>query len=314
MAANGCKWCAIGQCWGCKFSGKGGGKGKQQTGGAPQKVAQAAQKQQKAAPAQPAKELPKDPNELLARMVSLFQESFMGPGAAPSQPRWKGKLYENLKRNGMEEKPSYVAMANTGGQGFLGTATVNGQSFVSNEPAKSKKDAESNAAKEAFQALFPEQFSELSEGASNAAWMMEMFPVGKGQKRKGPPADLPAKSKLMNSVQLMIRNASNRCITKEDIIYATTENEGPPKTFMATVTIMEYEGGKSFSGEWCDSKMNAENSAATAAYNAMSDMLGALEEEHAAKKKAKNQKELAALIERTAAKKEAAKLEAAGTA
>eukprot|EP00441_Pelagodinium_beii_P022629 CAMPEP_0197660592 /NCGR_PEP_ID=MMETSP1338-20131121/50939_1 /TAXON_ID=43686 ORGANISM="Pelagodinium beii, Strain RCC1491" /NCGR_SAMPLE_ID=MMETSP1338 /ASSEMBLY_ACC=CAM_ASM_000754 /LENGTH=153 /DNA_ID=CAMNT_0043237971 /DNA_START=103 /DNA_END=564 /DNA_ORIENTATION=- len=25
---NGCKWCAMGQCWGCKSTGKGGGKGK----------------------------------------------------------------------------------------------------------------------------------------------------------------------------------------------------------------------------------------------------------------------------------------------
>eukprot|EP00930_Biecheleria_cincta_P032408 TRINITY_DN224_c0_g1_i1.p1 TRINITY_DN224_c0_g1~~TRINITY_DN224_c0_g1_i1.p1 ORF type:complete len:316 (-),score=84.34 TRINITY_DN224_c0_g1_i1:179-1126(-) len=313
MAANGCKWCAIGQCWGCRFSGKGGGKGKQNSA-TPQKVAVAAQKQpKKAAPAQTPvkKELPKDANALLAQMVTLFQETFMQSGARSSTP-WKGKLFEALKKNGIDEKPNYVAMANIGGEGFLGTVTVNGQSFTSEEPVKSKREAESNAAKAAFKVLYPDQFSQLSEG--DAGWMMGMLPAVKGQKRKEPPTDLPAKSKLMSGIQLMVRNANNRCLTKEDIVYATTENEGPPKTYMSTVTITEYEGGKSFSGDWCESKMKAENSAATAAYDAMGDMLGALQEEHAAKKKEKNKAQLAALVERTAAKKEAKKLEAQAAA
>jgi len=273
------------------------------------------------------KQLPTDPSEMLAHMVNLFQQNFTGNVAA-SQTPWKGKLHETLKRNGIDDKPEYVATANTGGPalpdggaGFLGTVTVNGQSFASDEVAKGKREAEQNAAKAALKALYPDQFNEVPQGDGGlgplAMLGMAGGMSGKAQKRKEPPTDLPLKSKLMHSVQLMVRNKSGRTLTKQDIIYAITENEGPPKTFMSTCTITDYEGGKCFSGEWCDNKTKAENSAAEAAYNAMSDMRSALEEEHAAKKKAKNTIQLAALVEKTAAKKEAKKAleaQAAGAA
>lgn len=219
-----------------------------------------------------------DPNVLLTQMMKLIQENFPnGMGAAQSvsdDHEWRSYLINELKKNGIEEKPTYSAEASEGSKGFVGTVTVGGQQYTAKETAKNKKGAESAAAKAAFEALYPEAFNKR---------------MAKGQKRKSDSSsasyDNP-KYKLSNGVQRMIANASGRGPTKEDVAYVVTSREEKP-SYMATVTIPEYEGGKSFSGEWCDTKMKAKNSAAQAAYTAMSDMLTALEEDHAAKKKAK---------------------------
>jgi len=239
---------------------------------------------------------------LLTQMMKLIQENFPnGMGAAQSvsdDHEWRSYLVNELKKNGIEEKPTYSAEASEGSKGFVGTVTVGGQQYTAKETAKNKKGAESAAAKAAFEALYPEAFNKR---------------MAKGQKRKSDSSsasyDNP-KYKLSNGVQRMIANASGRGPTKEDVAYVVTSREEKP-SYMATVTIPEYEGGKSFSGEWCESKVKAEHSAAEAACAVMGDMFSALIEEQSAKKKAKAQKELAELKERTAAKEAAKKAAAA---
>lgn len=252
----------------------------------------------------PPKAATQNTNDLLAQMMKLIQENFAG-GVGTAEPvpetQWKGNLNNELKKNGIDEKPTYAAQASADGNGFVGTVTVSGQQFTAKEAQKSKKAAEIAAAKVAFEALYAEAFKKLTAPAKPA----------KGQKRKAESCENP-KYKLHHGVSLMIANASARNATKEDVSYTVTAQEGSkPPLFMATVTIPEYEGGKSFSGEWCEGKQKAEHSAAQAALTAMADIFGALEEEQAAKKKAKNKKELEELKARVAAKNEAKKAAAA---
>lgn len=238
----------------------------------------------------------RDPNQLLSQMMNLLAQNFMGMGETCSDTQWKMRFHEVLKKKGIDEKPTYLAMPNTGGAGFLGTVTVNGQHYVNEEAVKSKKEAEQAAAKAAFESLYPEEFNQSSAGGGFHPAMMQamsgMFGgrPGKGQKRKewkAQPTEMSAKCKLGHGVQLLIKNASGRNMTAQDILYTFTENEGPPKTYMATVTIVEYEGGKSFCGDWCETQPKAAQSAAQVAYDSMSVMFEALEEAHAAQKEAR---------------------------
>jgi len=302
-----CKWCALGECW-THAGGKGGkaaGNGAKVAVAGQQKQAVAQTQQKKATP----KAVPQKPEDILAHVVSLFQENFMSSAGPSPDTQWRGKLNQELQKNGIE-KPTYASEASPDGKGWVGTATLNGQVYTAKASAISKKAAEVAAAKAAFEALYPEAYKSLSPAIGAAGMLMGLGGgPAKGQKRKAEQSDHP-KSKLMSGVQLMILNAHGRSVTKDDITYAVAaeQQEGttPPK-YMATVTIAEYDGGKSFSGEWCESKPKAEASAAEAAYKVMGEMLGALEEEHAAKKKAKYAKQLEELKAKTAAKKEAQK-------
>jgi len=277
-----------------KGGGKGGGKGNW------------TQNQWQAAPAQ----RPSHQNALLAQMLTLLQpnptwqgNAGSSTGQAASGPPWKTRFYEALKKSGVAENPAYVTMANTGGEGWLGSLTMSGQVIASGEAAMNKKEAEQNAAKAALQALYPDQFNLLSAGdgpkkttSTAKMGMLSGGRSGQGQKRTEPSPNSAteqcAKSKLMLGVQVMIRNTSDRDLTKQDLVYKTTENQGPPMTYMSTVTITDY--GQSFCGEWSASNAAAENSAAQAAWNVMGDMLSALQEQQTAKKKAKKDAEHAA--------------------
>merc|ERR1712217_796382 len=60
------------------------------------------------------------------------------------------------------------------------------------------------------------------------------------------------KNKLINAVQLIL----DRSCTKGDIVYEVQEmaaSPGESKTYQVTVTIVPYEGVKSFVGEVADS-------------------------------------------------------------
>merc|ERR1719240_2015145 len=100
---------------------------------------------------------------------------------------------------------------------------------------------------------------------SSAMAMMQQM-LG-GQKRKADAVEAPeknAKTKLMNSVQLLISKNQARTLTKQDLVWEMQDfEEGGKKTWQATVTVSE--GNRIYNGEVCTSKKAAEESAATIA-------------------------------------------------
>lgn len=237
-------------------------------------------------------------------MMSMMPGMNRMKGAPGNETRWKNHLHNTLvKQSGTAvEKPMYSV---EGVGPYVGTVTVDGETYTAEEPAPSKKAAEEAAAKAAMVAKFPAEFVKFSQAADP---MMQGF-MGQGQKRKGgPEQEQSSMNKLLDSLQLIITKNHQRNMSKDDIDWDLQEL-GDEK-YQVTVTIKDSigeEGGKTFTGEVCDSKKKAKASAAEVAYENMKDILGPLEEEHKEKKRKKNQESLEALKKRTAEKKAALK-------
>eukprot|EP00746_Dinoflagellata_sp_MGD_P149004 gnl/MRDRNA2_/MRDRNA2_81121_c0_seq1.p1 gnl/MRDRNA2_/MRDRNA2_81121_c0~~gnl/MRDRNA2_/MRDRNA2_81121_c0_seq1.p1 ORF type:complete len:163 (+),score=43.26 gnl/MRDRNA2_/MRDRNA2_81121_c0_seq1:77-565(+) len=116
---------------------------------------------------------------------------------------------------------------------------------------------------------------------------------GKGRKRKEPDND-PAKeeirqrpkNKFLDGIQLIITKNHKRNMTKDDVTWTCEQVEGGK--YQTTVTVTQAigeEGGKSFTGEPADSQREAEMSAATIAYENMTEILEPLVQEHKAKQR-----------------------------
>lgn len=257
-------------------------------------------------------------------MMFMMMQQFMGmPGANPNNQspdsQWKMKLHEACQRSGVTEKLEYTTEAageNING-GWNCTVTIKGESFTSESPAPSKKAAEQGVAKIALEKLFPDEFQKAMSNPLIALGAMAKGGGGKGQKRKREEVELPPKNKLNQGVQLLVQTKLGRMLSKGEMVYEMQElGDGPVKTYQATVKLPEIDGNRSeFTGEVCESKKKAEDSAAVAAYDGLKEMIEPIAEEKAAAKKAKNQEELKALVARTAEKKAAKKAaaEAAGT-
>jgi len=221
---------------------------------------------------------------------------------------WKSTLHHTLVKNSLDEKPVYEATED-GNRKWVGTVALLGNTYTAKESGPNKKAAEQFAAKAALKALYPAEFKKHNNSKGGFdPWMIQQMMEGKQQQKGGAKTgDQDQKSKLVHSVQLLMLKNLGRSLIKGDIQWEIQESEGDKKKYTATVTITQYEGGHSSTGQACDSKKKAEKSAAQAAYKALKSVLVPLEEENTAKQKKKNQEELEALKKRVAEKKEAAK-------
>merc|ERR1719215_38857 len=150
------------------------------------------------------------------------------------------------------------------------------------------------AAKAAVEAEFPE------------AYALALKPqVNKGQKRKGEEAKMEGKNLLCNMVSKIL----SRPVTKDDIVYETTE-EGDPKKFKSKVSVPAHNKIK-HQGEVADSKKDAEQNAAAKCIAQLEKTCKKVLEEHANKKAKANQEALEKLKTAAKEKKEAKKAAAA---
>merc|ERR1711966_423269 len=91
-------------------------------------------------------------------------------------------------------------------------------------------------------------------------------------------------------------------LLKGEVEYESAEVEGGG--FVGTVTLKAYDPNTGYQGHPGANKKLAEDNAAEAALSALADVIAPLQEEHLAKKKAKNQESLAALKQRQQEKKQ----------
>lgn len=243
----------------------------------------------------------------------MFQQFMSGmmpmpgsmPGAGPtSEPdvdtMWKSKLHQQCQTAGIAEKFEYTVSEAPGG--YVAAVTFQGQTFASDEVKVNKKAATQMAAKEALRQCFPDAFDACASGGA-------VQKPSKGQKRKNAEeaaAEMHPKALLNQGMEHLIRKQFDRAKAKEDIVYTVTEIEGEVKSYQCQVTIPS-QAGKSWVGDACTSKKEAEQSAAHTAYMALTSVFAPLIAEHQAMKKAKYALELEKLKEKQAAKKAAAK-------
>lgn len=226
--------------------------------------------------------------EMMQQMMMFQQFAGVVMSTNPAM-QWKQKLHEACQRNAITEKPEYSATADPSGGGFLGTVTLQGISYTSEETAANKKAAEQGAAKAAMQALFEEEFEMLSS-QDTSVWSGAMPAITMGtqeggasrQKRKADSLeDATSRSKLQRGVTLWLVKNSARNIVAGDITYDLQEFEGGG--YQSTVNIKEVEGGSVYAGEVKASKTEAHEAAATTAYETLKDIFAPLEEEHTIK-------------------------------
>jgi len=237
-------------------------------------------------------------------------------GAAPMDGEiWKSKLNEVAAKRSKRSltKGEFVFTTVQDGSGGY-TSTLSSPALLEAEYSSdagcvSKKVAEQGAAKAAIQAEFPETYVILSASGAAAAtaWGVPQWPAVRGQKRgrktmeeegDGPGGPPEGKSQLVHAVQLLL----NRPVTKDDVVYETTEIEGDTKNYVSTVSLPSYEG-KSWQGETVTNKKEAEMSAAKMAYESLSPITQPLEDARKAKKVAMQAEKLTRLKETQAAKK-----------
>jgi hypothetical protein len=245
------------------------------------------------------------------------------PAANESQVNHKGALQQMLqkaaKKAGTEfDKPEYTVVDVTKGKIKLykGTVTFQGKTFEG-PPSQGKKAAEHAAAKAAADKAFPGQvLSKPSGGTSSggSVWVDDGIlqeaimsalsggssaaPSGKGVKRSIGSEELPAKTRLVHAVQLLV----GRPVTKEDIVYKV---EGEVGAYLCSVSIPHT--GNTYAGSKEKLQKAAEASAAEVALKSLKDKVAPLEEEHKAKKAKANKEAIEALKEKMAAKKAAKK-------
>jgi len=235
-----------------------------------------------------------------------------GPGGGTN---WKGELncaFQKSKGGPIGKgEIQYEVSEVEGSKKFQAAVTISG-STITGEPAESKRNAEHNAAKAALEEMFPDhQAKGGGMGGFNPMMMMNpmMQTASGGTKRKIDPQELPAKTRLSNAVQLMKKAP----LTKEDVTYSVEELEAPELVkldglkwedgkFVGTV-VLAVTGDTYTADKPRKTKNGAENAAAEVALEALKPQLEPLIEEHNAKKARKNKEAIAALKERTAAKK-----------
>lgn len=234
----------------------------------------------------------------------VFAAPGMAAAAGPVEDiKWVAKLYEvmakTLRRSLNKGEVNYVTeAADETGKSFISTLTCElfSAEYKSPSPCPSKKAAEHAAAQVAMEAEYPDAYRALASSGSFASLPQKR--KAPGEPSAGPPE---GKSQLSHFVQMILQ----RSVTKEDIVYDTTEAEGNCK---CTVTLPQNDN-QSFKGEG-PTKKDAEMAAAKAACAVLAPIAAPLIEEHKAKKAKKmeeaNAKRKEKLEERKAAR-EAAK-------
>merc|ERR1711988_478264 len=88
------------------------------------------------------------------KMLQKMMQGSGGGGSESPDTLWKTKFHETLAKKSVEEKPVYESSDDGSGK-WVGTCSIQGGSYSSPQPAKSKKEAEQLAAKAAFKELYP---------------------------------------------------------------------------------------------------------------------------------------------------------------
>lgn len=260
---------------------------------------------------------------MMMMMAKAVGKGMSAPAAkGSSDVQWKQELNQALQKHSIADKPEYTSSGE--GKLWMGTVTIEGQIYNSEEAAPNKKAAENEAAKAALKELYPEAFEKASSKSGSGAnailsglqQMLGGQTEQKGQKRKRGddrhPGNDDPKQKLLNMMQLYVHKKHERNLASDDMSWVVQEFEEGKKTFQCSLTLTVHEPRQIHTGEVCDTKKAAEWSAATIALEHLKDIFSSLEEEHKAKKAKKNADELAKLKEKAAqrkAEKEAAKAE-----
>lgn len=223
---------------------------------------------------------------------------------------WKSKLMQavssSAKRSLTKGELVYTTEDAEGG-GFVSHLSTQGLlqgEYSSAEAQPSKRGAEHAAAKAAMEAEFALVYAGILQNPSGG----KQNQLGTKRKRDGGDQVVPepdVKSRLNHTVQLLLK----RPLQKGDIIYDMTSPEGG-SGFVAALRLPNHDPDTTYEGQLSSSKQDAERSAAEAGLAALAEVLTPLEEEHRAKKAAKNRESLEALKLRTAQKAGAVKEEA----
>eukprot|EP00931_Biecheleriopsis_adriatica_P047258 TRINITY_DN27217_c0_g7_i1.p1 TRINITY_DN27217_c0_g7~~TRINITY_DN27217_c0_g7_i1.p1 ORF type:complete len:474 (-),score=97.18 TRINITY_DN27217_c0_g7_i1:65-1297(-) len=208
---------------------------------------------------------------------------------APHDKIWKEELVSAYGKSRKQDLPKTAYQTTELQIGertmFQSTVTIDGIPYHG-ESAPGKKAAEQEAAKVAFQALFPD-----------AAFTQRPPPPqghgGNGSRDDGG-RDHP-KNRLLNGLTVLY----GRALTKQDYTVDYFEVNGK---YQARIG---FDGKCVYSGEPSDTKKLAEASACEAALEAVKYQIEPAVAQHEAIKKQNNQKKLEALKERVAARKAA---------
>jgi len=213
---------------------------------------------------------------------------------------------ENLEYTTVQEGADYTCEL---------TSDKFSQPYSSDGPATSRKQAEENAAMQAFQEEFPDLFRSVPPAVKKAAADL------RGEKRKagdaGPGSGAAQgsggkdpKSMLNMGVTIMV----GRSILKGEVDYVV-EEKGNGCQAKCTINCDEIEGapkvftGKRVNGLSKTDKKQAEQNAAEKALAEYQVQIDALMPEHEAKKVAREEERQAKMAEMRAAKEEAGEAE-----
>merc|ERR1712039_138980 len=207
---------------------------------------------------------------------------------------YKLMLRQRFEQGGHAVGKDFVvyATADAPGGGFVSQCTVQGQAYQGAQ-ASSKKLAEQEAAKAAMQILFPENALQLGK------------PAGKGAKAssaKVTPKDGVPKSDPQSRLRWALNLLLGRCVTKEDVVFETTEIEGGMfQSGCRLPNVPEYNE-MVYTGEPASTRKDAETNAAKISMDQLEDLVAPLAEQKAEEKKIKELESKAKHAERMAAK------------
>jgi len=176
-------------------------------------------------------------------------------------------------------------------------STVSSETFADSytgAPAIGKKAAEENAALLAMQAEFPDEY----EGSKQQVFGKQGAQAERGEKRKRGGKDRTNEQKRggrggpKGQLNSALRKITKEAVDAGMIEYCTTEEQ---EMTITTVVIKCLDPEQSFTGDPVDgttpkSKREAEDSAATVAYEALKDHMDVAEAEQETEQEAKRQK------------------------
>lgn len=255
---------------------------------------------------------------MMSMMGQMAQMAGGGGGPAAAAPKggmddsqWKKNFHELLAKNNVSDKPVYTTeeIGEGAERCYRGTVAVQEHTFEAAVNTKGKKEAQQLAAKAAMEELFPDDFKKLSQFNQG---LPTAKAIKQAQQQPKPKPELTGKQLLGHMMNCYLWKNHQRNIKKDDCKYETQEvdsdTQARKKAYVSTVTLSEGLSGRSFQGEPCEGKTEAEASAADECVRQLASVFAPIAEERAVAKKEKNKASLAKLKEEHG-KKKAAKAE-----
>lgn len=154
------------------------------------------------------------------------------------------------------------------------------QNVYQGEAQSTKKAAEHAAAKEALAGEFPEVYAQRAHSATAGLGNGNAHPSAPKRKEPGPEASDP-KSKLYSAMHILCE----RSLQRGDMVFSTEMlPEGGPGCCVCVLSMPCYDPNFAVQGEPAETKKLAEQAAAQAALDALSDVIEPAEKEHKVKK------------------------------